>query len=153
MSLEVKAKTISPKQVFSLTCHVKVGSLDQTIEETLAVMNKMVKEQKIEAAGPPFGIFHGPINEKEDGPIEICLPVRGQASGNEKIALKHLYGGNAASVTMVGDQCEFPAILQAYDAAAAWIKENGHHTSGPPREIWHSGSGPEAKMEIVCFYR
>jgi effector-binding domain-containing protein len=153
MNLEVKMKTISPKQVLSVTCHVKVGGLDRAIEENLNEMHKMVKDQNAETSGPPFGIFHGTINENEDGPIEICLPVRGHVTGTEKIAIKQLFGGNAACVTIVGEQCEFPFILKAYDAAAAWIKENGHHTSGPPREIWHSGPGPDAKMEIVRFYR
>lgn len=153
MSLEVKMKTISPKQVLSVTRHVKVGGLSHAIEENLNEMYKMVKDLNAEASGPPFGIFHGAINENEDGPIEICLPVRGHVTGTEKITIKQLFGGNAACVTMVGEQCEFPFILKAYDAAAAWIKENGHHTSGPPREIWHSGPGPDAKMEIVWFYR
>lgn len=153
MSLEVKMKTISPKQVLSVTRHVEVGGLDRAIEENLNDMYKMAKDQNAETSGPPFGIFHGAINENEDGPIEICLPVRGHVTGTEKITIKQLFGGNAACVTMVGEQCEFPFILKAYDAAAAWIKENGHHTSGPPREIWHSGPGPDAKMEIVWFYR
>lgn len=153
MSLEVKEKTISPKQVLCATHHVKVGGLSQKIEETLAVMSKMVKDQNADTSGPPFGIFHGAINENEDGPIEICLPVRGHVTGTEIITFKQLFGGNAACVTLVGEQCEFPFILKAYDAAAAWIKENGHHTSGPPREIWHSSQGPDAKMEIVWFYR
>ena len=153
MSLEVKAKTISPKQVLSAIYHVKVEGLDQKIRETLAEMQELVKKQNVEQSGPPFGIYHGPINDKEDGPIEICLPVRGTAEGSGKIALKHLYGGNAACVTLLGDQCDFPAILQGYDAITEWTKQNGHHTSGPPREVWHTGPGPDAKMEIVWFYR
>ena len=153
MSLEVKAKTISPKQVLSITQHVKVGGLSQTIEESLGNLHGMAREQNAETSGPPFGIFHGAINDKEDGPIEICLPVRGNVKGRDNVVFKQLFGGSAACVTMLGEQCEFPAILKGYDAAAAWIKENGHHTSGPPREIWHSGPGPDAKMEIVWFYR
>jgi effector-binding domain-containing protein len=153
MALDVKMKVISPKQVLSVTHHVKVGGLSQTIEETLSVLYDMVKQQNAEPAGPPFGIYHGAINEKEDGPIEICLPFRGHVNGDKKIALKQLYGGNAASVTLLGDQCEFPAILKGYDSAAEWIQANGYKKSGPPREVWHSGPGPDAKMEIVWFYR
>lgn len=153
MSLEVKMKTISPKQMLSVTHHTKVSGLSQKIEETLGIMYGMVKEQNAEAAGPPFGIFHGAINEKEDGPIEICLPVRGTVNGSDNVIFKQLYGGNAASVTMLGKQCEFPAILGGYDAAAAWIQANGHQKSGPPREIWHTGAGPDAKMEIVWLFK
>jgi effector-binding domain-containing protein len=153
MSLEVKMKTISPKQVLSVTSHVKVSKLSQTIEETLGVLYDLVRKQNAEPAGPPFGIYHGVINEKDDGPIEICLPVRGQVNGNKKIAFKQLYGGNAASVTLLGEQCEFPAILKGYDAVAEWILANGHQKHGPPREVWHSGPGPEARMEIVWLVR
>jgi effector-binding domain-containing protein len=153
VSLEVKMKTISPKQVLSVTHHVRVGGLNQKIEETLGIMHDMVKEQNAEAAGPAFGIFHGAINDKEDGPIEICLPVRGNVSGSEAVMFKQLYGGNAASVTMLGAQCEFPAILEGYDAIDTWITKNGHHKSGPPREIWHTGPGPDAKMEIVWMFK
>ncbi len=153
MGFAVKLKVISPKQVLSVTTHVKVGKLSQTIEETLGVLNDMVKEQKAESAGPPFGIYHGAINEKDDGPIEICLPVRGHVNGNKKVVLKQLYGGNAASVTLLGEQCEFPAILNGYDAVAEWIPANGYQKHGAPREVWHSGPGPEAKMEIVWFVR
>ena len=91
MALEAKMKTISPKQVLSLTCHVRVGGLSQKIQETLALMLEMVKDQNVETSGPPFGIYHGSINENEDGPIEICLPVRGHVTGTEKIVLKQLY--------------------------------------------------------------
>jgi effector-binding domain-containing protein len=153
MSLEVKVKTISPKQVLSITCHVKVGGLSQKIEESLNIMNEMVRSQHAESAGPPFGIYHGMINKKEDGPIEICLPVRGTVTGNDKVMLKQLFGGSAACVTMLGDKCMFPAILAGYDAAAAWIQKNGHQKSGPPREIWHTRQGPDAKMEIVWMFR
>jgi effector-binding domain-containing protein len=153
MSLEVKVKTISPKQVLSITHHVSVGGLSQTIEESLSILHDMAREQNAETTGPPFGIYHGAINEKEDGPLEICLPVKGNVKGSGNIVLKHLYGGSAACVTMLGEQCEFPAILEGYDAAAAWIEKNGHQKSGSPREVWHTGSGPDAKMEIVWLFK
>jgi effector-binding domain-containing protein len=153
VSLEVKVKTISPKQVLCVTHHVRVGSLSLTIKDTLEILYAMVREQNAEAAGPPFGIFHGAINDKEDGPIEICLPVRGNVNGSEAVMFKQLHGGNAASVTMFGVQCEFPAILEGYDAIDTWITHNGHLKSGPPREIWHNGAGPDAKMEIVWMFK
>jgi effector-binding domain-containing protein len=153
MTLEISAKTISPKQVLSMTHNVRIGGLNSAIEQSLEKMETLVKEQKVEIAGPPFGIYHGAINEKEDGPIEICLPVRGHVQGNEHIQVKQLHGGAAACVTLLGKECEYPNILKGYEAASAWINQNGHQKSGPPREIWHSGPGPDAKMEIAWFFR
>jgi len=153
MSLEVNVKQVAPQQVLSVTQHIKVNKLDETIRASVDTMYAMLKEQKVEASAPPFGIFHGAINEQEDGPIEICLPVNGTVNGKGEIAVKQLQGGDAACVMTVGAQTDFPAILGAYDAAADWINKNGYAMAEPPREVWHSGPGDNPKMEIVWLFK
>lgn len=153
MSFEVTIKQIAPQQVLSSTHHIKVNKLDATIRSTLKVMYDILKEQNLEAASAPFGFFHGPINEQEDGPIEICLPVDGSVTSQGSVEVKQLQGGNAACVMTVGAQTDFPNILGAYDAAADWIQKNGYAMAEPPREVWHSGPGDSPKMEIVWLYK
>lgn len=153
MSLEVNVKKIATQQVLSMTCHIKVSQLDETIRESLTAMADMLKEQNLEATDAPFGIYHGAINEEEDGPIEICLPVTGTIKGSDRVQVKQLLGGDAACVTMLGAQTDFPAILGAYDAAADWINKNGYVMAEPPREIWHTAPGENSKMEIVWLFK
>jgi len=153
MSLEVNVKAITPQQVLSTTHHIKVNKLDDTIRTSLDAMYAMLKEQNTEAAGSPFGIYRGAINEQEDGPIEICIPVNGLVKGKSSVEVKQLEGGDAASVTMLGTQTDFPAILGGYDAAADWINKNGYTMAESPREIWHTAQGAEAKMEIVWLFK
>lgn len=133
--------------------HIKVNKLDDTISKTVETMHAFLKEQNLEATSAPFGIFHGPINEQEDGPLEICLPVNGQVKGKDNIQVKELQGGDAACVMTVGAETDFPTILGAYDAAADWIQKNGYSTAEPPREVWHSGPGDNPKMEIVWMFK
>ena len=153
MSFEVNVKTITPQQVLSVTHHIKVNKLDETIRTSVEGMYALLKEQKVEASESPFGIFHGAINEQEDGPIEICLPVIEQVKGKGEVQVKQLQGGEAACVMTVGAQTDFPAILGAYDAAADWIQQNGYAMAEPPREVWHSGPGDNPKMEIVWLFK
>jgi DNA-binding transcriptional MerR regulator len=153
MSLEVNVKQVAPQRVLSVTYHIKVGKLDDTIRKSLDTMNAILKEQNIETADAPFGIYHGAINEQEDGPIEICLPVDGDVTGKGDITVKQLQGGDAACVMMLGAQTDFPAILGAYDAAADWINKNGYAMSESPREIWYTAPGGDAKMEIVWLFK
>ena len=153
MSLEVNVKTIPTQQVLSITKRVKVNKLDDTIRTSLDALYGMVKEQHAEAVDAPLGIYHGSINEQEDGPIEICLPVSGEISAKGNAEVKQLEGGKAACVTMLGAQCDFPIILGAYDAAADWINKNGYQMAEPPREVWHSAPGKDAKMEIVWLFK
>ena len=155
MSFEVNIKSIPTQQVLSMTHHVKASKLDETILKSLEAYRSLLTEQKLEAASAPFGIFHGAINEQEDGPLEICMPVNGTVKGNGKIQVKQLQGGQAACVMTVGPETDFPVILGAYDAAADWIQKNGHEMAEPPREIWHSGpaGSAEPKLEIVWLFK
>lgn len=153
MSFEVNVKTIPTQQVVSITQHVKVSRLDETIRTSLDALYGLLAGQKLEAESAPFGIFHGAINEQEDGPLEICLPVNGAVKGSDKMQVKQLQGGQAACVMTVGPETDFPTILGAYDAAADWIQQNGYQMAESPREIWHSGPGDNPKMEIVWLFK
>lgn len=153
MSLEVNVKKIAPQVVLSITRRVKVDKLDTTIRQSLQEMEALLNGQNIGPDDSPFGIYHGTINEQDDGPIEICLPVSGKVMAKGDVEVKQLQGGNAASVTMLGAQCDFPAILSAYDAAVDWIQKNGYETAEPPREVWHHEQGPDKKMEVVWLFR
>jgi len=153
VSLEVNIKTIAPQQVLSITRHTKVDKLGAVIRKSLQEMEAFLREQNASADGAAFGIYHGTINEQDDGPIEICLPVSGKVRPGGKAELRQLQGGNAACVTMLGAQCDFPAILGAYDAAADWIRKNGYKMAEPPREVWYEDQGDEARMEIVWLFR
>jgi len=153
MSLEVNVRKVESQQALSITHHIKVNKLDSTIKSSLDAMYAILKEQKLETAGVPLGIYHGAINEQEDGPIEICLPVNGEVRGRGEVQVKQLQGGDAACVMMLGAQCDFPAILGAYDAAADWINKNGYAMAESPREVWYSAPGEDAKMEIVWLFK
>lgn len=153
MTYEVAIKTIPTQQVLSLTHHIKVDKLDRTIQESLHRFQVLLNEQNATPRGAPFGIFHGPINMQEDGPIEICQPVPEKITTKGEVTLKELAGGQAACVMMVGPQTDFPEILNGYDTAADWIQKNGHEMAEPPREVWHVGPGADAQMEIVWLFK
>lgn len=153
MALEVNVKTIPTRQVVSITRHVKVPKLEATIRESISAIRTLLQEQNGTAADSPFGIFHGSINEQEDGPIEICIPADGNLKSDGDVQVKQLEGGSSACVMMVGAQTDFPAILEGYDAVADWIQKNGYQMAERPREVWHSGPGEEPKMEIVWLFK
>ena len=153
MKPEVTVKTLAPQNVLSLTHHVKVDKLDATITQSLETLDALLKAQNATPSEAPFGIYHGAINLQEDGPIEICQPFNGNVTGKGGVTVKELAGGKAASVTMIGSQCDFPEILSGYDAAADWIQKNGYEMVDSPREVWHTGPGAEARMEIVWLFK
>ena len=153
MSLEVSVKTIPAQKVLSVTRRVKVDKLESTIQQTVDRLRSLLAGQNASAADVPFGIYHGAINEQDDGPIEICLPINGNPKVGDDVSLKQLQGGNAACVTLMGAQCAFPAVLNGYDATAEWIQKNGYEIAESPREVWHTPPGNDEKIEMVWLFK
>jgi len=153
MNFEVEVKEIPAQQVVSITRHHKVAGLSEQIQNDCGALFALAEKMGAAPTGAPLGIYHGPINDQEDGPIETCVPINKSISGKGDIEARQLEGGKAACVVITGEQCHFPELLGAYDAAADWIQKNGFETSQPPREIWYTGPGPDAKWEIVWLFK
>ena len=153
MSLEVEVKDIPTQQIISITRRHTVDGLGKQEEQDIGALFALAGEQGAQPVGAPFGIYHGPVSETEDGPVETCLVVEGKVTGKENIEAKQLEGGKAACAVITGDQCHYPELLAGYDAAADWIQKNGFETSQPPREVWYTGPGPDAKWEIVWLFK
>jgi effector-binding domain-containing protein len=153
MSLEVTVREILTQQVISITRRHKVDGLSKQIEHDIGALFSLINDCGARPLDAPFGIYHGPVSEQEEGPIEICLAVEGQVEGRGNIEAKQLAGGQAACVLIHSEQCHYPELLGAYDAAADWIQRNGFETTQSPREVWYTGPGPDAKWEIVWLFR
>lgn len=153
MSLEVEVREIPPQQIISITRHHTVDGLSEQIQKDCSALFALAGAQGLSPIDAPFGIYHNAINEQEDGPIETCIPLSAEAKGRGDIVARQLDGGKAACVTIRGGQCHYPELLAAYDAAADWIQKNGFESVGPPREVWYTGPGPDAKWEIVWLFK
>ena len=153
MSLEVEVKEIPTQQIISITRRHTVDGLGKQEEEDIGTLFSLANDHGAHTLGAPFGIYHGAVSETEDGPVETCIAVDGKVEDKGNIKVKQLEGGQAACVTIHGEQCHYPELLGAYDAAVDWIQKNGFETTQPPREIWYTGPGPDAKWEIVWLFK
>lgn len=153
MNLEVEVREIPTQQIISITRRHTLDGLSEQIQRDCAALFTLAQESGVTPIGAPFGIYHSAINEHEDGPIETCVPVNREMTGKDNIEAKLLEGGRAACVVITGELCHFPELLAGYDAAADWIQKNGYEATQPPREIWYTGPGPDAKWEIVWLFK
>lgn len=153
MSFTAEDTVLQPQLVATITQRTLVSGLDEAIRTSLEQIQQFVEAQGGQLSGAPLGIYHGAINEEEDGPIEVCWPVTGTFRPSGQVALRELAGGTAVVVNAYGEQCMFPAILGAYDAAYDWMQTHGHEMSDPPREIWFTAPGDDAHMQIVWPYK
>jgi len=148
MTFEVQTRDVPATQVVSITKRVKVEALGQYIQGSLLALSEFVQSQGGTLAGAPFGIYHGPVNHTDDGPLEVCFPAQGTFTAAGEVAVKELPQGRVAVVRVTGEQCRFPEIVGAYDATHDWISANGFEPAGSPREVWN-GPDENGMMEIA----
>ena len=135
---EVDTKRVEEQRYVSRTGRVRVPELERFIVTTIDDLSR--GHEPVDHA---FTLYHGEVNEEDDGPVEVGVPT---ADGD-----KRLPAAEVAFTIATGDQCRFPDIIGAYDAVARWAKESGRELDGPPREIYHSDpdAGEDARFEIA----
>ena len=136
---EVELRDEPAQRYVSRTSNVKVDALSQFISETIGELVAGGID------GPPFAIFHGPVNETDEGPVEVGVP---RVGGDREFA-----AGEYACAAVGEGQTKFPEILGAYDAIARWAKEHGREFAGSPREIYLSAPGEPTRWEVVWALR
>ena len=135
--LTVTTHEAAPQLILGISKRIKVDALQDYFHSSCDRLTTFAASQpNLEVVGDAFGIYHGPVNHEDDGPMEVCLPVRGAAAPSGDIVLRELPGGPVAIATGTREQSEFPRVLEIYDAVAGWINSNGYTMDGPPREGW-----------------
>ena len=135
---DVLTKLVAEQPYVSRTKRVLVPELDDYISTTFDDVGESDD-------GPPFVLYHGPVNNDEDGPVEVCVP---KANGD-----KSLPAGEVAFTEIAGSQCQFPEILGAYEAVYRWAKEHGRQPDGPAREVYLNPTPDDPRMEIAVPLR
>jgi DNA-binding transcriptional MerR regulator len=153
MKPEVQVKSVAPLDVISITRRVKIDGLLEHINGSIQQLLAHARAQGCRTSGPPFGLYHGPVNAQDDGPMEVCLPLQEPAEPQGEIETRRLPGGQVAFVRLSGEQCDFPAILEGYDAVWDWIQRNGYETAEPPREVYLSEPGEPDLLEVAWLFR
>jgi len=83
--------------------------------------------------GPPMAIYHDPDFKERDWDIEVVMPLSEQLPASGRVSVYDLPG--AEKMACVVHTGPFATILEAYDALAKWIDQNGYQIVGPGREL------------------
>ncbi|HSC80736.1 MAG TPA: MerR family transcriptional regulator [Chitinolyticbacter sp.] len=132
--------------VASVTRHVDIAGLDTAIRDGLSVL----QGYGCPGQDVPFGVYHGPVNSEQRGPIEICVPARPGSLPAGDVVLRELPACRLVTIDVRAEQARFPAILSAYEAVCDWIDEQRQTRAGPPREYWLNTSSEQPVMQ-VCW--
>jgi DNA-binding transcriptional MerR regulator/DNA gyrase inhibitor GyrI len=154
MALEVHARAAAAQPIVSMTKRWTVEQLYREFWPNLKTLYAVVAAQGGMVAGFPFGIFHGAVNEEEDGSYELCIPVQHVLTTEGEIHSRELPSGRLASVLLDGEEARYPASLAGYDAVYDWIHRQGYEVADAPRVIYHRlASDEDQRREIAWPFR
>lgn len=148
MPYEITIREVGAQPIVSISRKLTVAGLGDFIQEGAAALSQALARRGVAPAGPPFGLYHGPV--------EVCVPVTQRVELGGEIQARELPAGRLVCVTLRGPECHFPKVLEGYDAVYEWVERNGYRTDGPPREVWVSAPGvegvPDEEMEIAWAF-
>ena len=134
MSPSVKTTTQPDRKMISITRHVYIGQLKDHLRESYEQLAALIAETGVVQDGKPVAIYHGHVNEENNGPVEVGIPVKTVPNVTGDIQSGTLAGSSTAYVELTLRQAHFPEILGYYDLVYKWIEENGLQIAGSPRE-------------------
>lgn len=144
MNFEVRTERVPALTIAGISKQVTIDGLEVHIHQSIGAIQSAAPDR---IAGDFFGIYHGEVNERSDGPMEVCAPLTDSAPV-PGATIRHLPETDAAVVDVPADQCHFPAILGAYETAYSWLKSQAKTPTDPPREVWLC-EGQEMIMRII----
>ncbi|MDX6479828.1 MAG: hypothetical protein QOG85_338 [Gaiellaceae bacterium] len=128
---DVRVKAEESCRYASRAKHLRAEEIDAFVRESLAALRAAHP-----AAGPAFSIYRG-CSKEDEQIVEVCLPTP---------AGEHEWpGGEVAYTVARGAETDYPQILGAYDAVAAYAAAARRELAGPPRETYLT----ETEMEIA----
>lgn len=147
MPYEVTIKNVPPQPVASLTTHTNLRAVGDAVGRGFATLAQGVQAAGTRPTGAPFVIYHDVMDEQHEGRIEICFPVpAGVTAPAGEVTFKEIPGGTVAATTHRGPYAE---ISPAYHYVTGWIQDNGHQTTGGPREVYLNDPQTVAPEELL----
>ena len=145
----VETRETEERKVASIEARHFVGTLSPFIDRAMGTIYGHLQRAGVET-GIPFVVYHGEVNNDSDGPIEVCVPFEGSVEPSGDVRVRVERGGREAFTRITKAQVEFPQILEAYDAVAAWTEDNGESVGGSPREIYFADWNLIGDDEPAC---
>ena len=127
---DVVIKTIEPMKVAAVRGVVPTPPDQRSLWDELL---GYLQQKNARMVGPPMAIYHDPEFKERDWDIEVVMPLSEEIPSSEHVQVYELPGPEKmACVVHTGP---FATIMEAYDALAKWIDQNGYHIVGPGREL------------------
>lgn len=140
----------SAQTVVSIHRHITVPAYHQSITPTLRQLWDHIRENGAQPAGDPIALYYGPVNEEDDGPVEICVPFTGMVPPAGEIRVRELPAHKAVLARTFGEYNQYPKLLEMWNGVGRYVNEQNLESNWDhdmtTYEIWH-----EDETMSICW--
>lgn len=127
--------------VASIRRHITVPAYHEWIMPALRQLGNHIASSGAKANGDPLALYYGPVNEKDDGPVEICAPFLGTMQPKGEIKIRELPAHKVVQIRTFGEYNEYPKLLEMWNALGRRVNEqmlvSNWENDMTTYEIWH----------------
>jgi DNA-binding transcriptional MerR regulator len=113
---EIQIREVPARRLMSIQRRLHGDQTNAFVQEVKGLFGAHLGDT--EPVGPFSLIFHGPVNDQADGPLEAVLGVPEEIQPTDQIGIRVEPAHAEAYTTITKRQWDYPAILAAYDAVA-----------------------------------
>ncbi len=155
MSIPIEQNELDTQMVVSIRRTITVPAFHQWIDPALQQLFGHIKASGAEIAGDPLALYYGPVNEEEDGPVEIAVPFSGTVLPKGEIKVRELPAHRAVSARTHGEYNEYPKVLEIWNAVARYVDEQGLEPNWAgdmtTYEVWHEDRSMTIGWPVMAF--
>ncbi|MBK8904096.1 MAG: MerR family transcriptional regulator [Anaerolineaceae bacterium] len=130
--------------------NITVPAFHQSITPTLRQLWDHIREHGAEPSGDPVCLYFGPVNESDDGPVEIAVPFTGLVPPAGDIKVRELPAHKTVQVRTFGEYNDFPKILEMWNGIGKYVHDQNLESNWEQEmttyEIWH-----EDETMTICW--
>jgi DNA-binding transcriptional MerR regulator len=152
MSVEVTVQSFPFKNAVTIKKQIAVEPFQDFIPEALQRLKAYLEENQAQISGDPFCFYYGPVNENDDGPVEIGFPFMGEVNPKKEIQVLEIPAHQAAVGRAAPIKSRFPEIIEVWDDVISWVNRNKFRISEDVLscyEIWHEDDSISIVQPIV----
>lgn len=142
MKFEFVEKEMPAQTVVSIRRRITVPAYHEWIQPALEELWGTIRAAGAEPSGDPLALYYGPVNEKDDGPVELGVPFTGMVPPRGEIRARELPAHHALQIRTYGEYNEYPKLLEMWDALGQHVHRYGLESNWDgdltTYEIWHA---------------
>lgn len=141
---EVATRKVPEVALLASTRHTLAKELPDVIQDNATRLFSLA-EDRGGSTDLLIVIYHGQVGWESDGPIEVCVPVKGHDRAH-RVEPEH----QELFTRVLAEDVQFPRILAAFEAVRLRAAQLGLKPVGSPREIYEPvAEGEMPRCEVA----